>query len=79
MKRVESSAIEAVGYRGPAKELTVTYAGGATYAYAGVPASLWRALLASDSKGRFVNLEIKPRFPARRLSGRSGSGPRSAA
>ncbi|NNM74102.1 KTSC domain-containing protein [Enterovirga aerilata] len=79
MKPVESSAIDAVDYDPKRRKLVVTFAGGATYAYAGVPAAKWKALLAADSKGRFVNREIKPHFPATRLSARSGSSPRSAA
>jgi hypothetical protein len=79
MRRVESSAVEAVDYKERARRLIVTYSGGATYAYAGVPRASWDALLGAESIGRFVNLEIKPRFPARRLTSRSGSAPQSTA
>jgi hypothetical protein len=67
MARVESSAVEAIDYKERPRRLIVTYAGGATYAYAGVPRHTWDALRAAESKGRLVNLEIKPRFPVTRL------------
>ncbi|MGA0598711.1 KTSC domain-containing protein [Enterovirga sp. CN4-39] len=79
MREVESSAVKAVDHDARRRELTVTFASGARYAYSGVTEETYEALLRAESVGRFVNLEIKPRFPARRLSGRSGSGPRSAA
>ena len=79
MRRVQSTAVEAVDYEAQSRRLTVTYVGGATYAYAGVPAEVWAALLDAESKGRFVNREVKPRYEATRLTARSGSWPRSAA
>ena len=79
MLPIESSAIEAIDYEPTRHKLLVTFSGGATYSYAGVPAAKWKALLAAESKGRFINGEIKPHHPATLLSGRSGSAPRSAA
>ena len=72
--KVDSSAVEAVEHAEGRRELVVTYAGGARYAYAGVPAETFRALLAAESIGLFVNREIKPGYPARRLTGRRGRG-----
>ena len=79
MLPVESSAIEALDYEPKRRKLIVSFAGGATYSYAGVPAAKWKALLAAESKGRFINGEVKPHHPATLLTSRSGSAPRSAA
>ena len=79
MLEVESRAIQAIDYKPTLRELFVTFRGGAAYCYAGVPAGTWNALLAAESIGRFLNLEIKPHYPATLLNGRSGSSPRSAA
>ncbi len=79
MPRVESSAVEAVEHDAERNDLIVTFSGGARYVYAGVPAALHAELLASASIGGFVNREIKPNFPARLLTPRSGRGRRSPA
>jgi hypothetical protein len=46
--------------------LQIGYVGGGTYDYQGVPPSMVRAFTAADSKGEFVNTEIKPRFSYRK-------------
>ena len=65
---VQSSAVEAVDFEPKGRRLTVTYSGGATYAYSGVAPPTWKRLLAAESKGRFVNREIKPNYPAVKVS-----------
>ena len=67
MVAVESSAVEAVGYDAERRELRIRFTGGAVYAYVDVPQDTYRAFLDADSKGTFVNCEIKPRFRYRRL------------
>ena len=79
MRPVRSSAVEAVEYDPHRRKLFVRFVGGSTYAYAEVPAAKWKALLAAESQGRYINLEIKPHHAATRLTARSGSAPRSAA
>ena len=64
---VESSAVEAVGYDPEDRDLYIRYVGGAVYAYVDVPEDRYRALLEADSKGTFVNREIKPHYRHRRL------------
>jgi lysyl-tRNA synthetase class 2 len=64
---VESRSIAAVGYDHDRSELFVRYVTGGTYAYSLVPARLYRELLASESKGRYVNTRIKPNHAARPL------------
>lgn len=62
----ESSSLAAIGYDGAALELWVTFVDSrATYVYAGVPVSVWIGLQRAESKGRFVNGSVKPRYPYR--------------
>lgn len=77
--KVDSSAVEAVAHDARRRELTVTFTGGARYLYLDVDEPTYRALLDAGSIGAFVNGAIKPNHPFRRLAGRSGSRPRSAA
>jgi lysyl-tRNA synthetase class 2 len=62
---VESSSVAAVGYDQDRSELFVRYVSGGTYAYSLVPARMYRELLASESKGRYVNTRIKPNHAVR--------------
>lgn len=61
-QRVASSGMVSVGYDDWSKTLEIEFPGGAIYDYAHVPEVLYRDLLAAESKGRFVNLYIKPYF-----------------
>jgi KTSC domain-containing protein len=61
-----STAIEHFGYDEAARELYVTFVGGAAYTYYGVPKSVYSALRAATSKGRFLNMFIKDRYDFRR-------------
>ncbi len=63
MPDVISSAVERVAYTPETATLDIWYKGSSRYTYAGVPAGLYRALLAAPSIGTFVNLEIKDRYP----------------
>jgi len=64
MHHVESSAIELIGYAPDDKTLAITFTGGATYLYLGVPERLYEQLMTAESKGTFVNKVIKPAFPS---------------
>lgn len=64
---VESTSIEAVGYDPDAEELFVRFVGGATYAYGDASEGTYHALLDAESKGGFVNREVKPHHRYRRL------------
>ncbi|MFI4989417.1 MAG: KTSC domain-containing protein [Solirubrobacterales bacterium] len=64
MQAVTSSWIAAIGYD-DAREVHVELIEGATYVYEQVPPVIWRAFVAADSKGRFVNAVLKPYFPWR--------------
>ena len=68
IRRIESSSVDAVGYDPDSGKLYVRFVGsGRAYAYYGVPASVYDALMAADSKGRYVNAHIKGRYEYRRL------------
>lgn len=59
---VESSSIVSVGYDASARSLELEFTSGGVYRYVDVPPQIHAALMASASKGRFVNLEIRDRF-----------------
>ena len=61
-QRVTSSNIRSVGYDEDQRVLEIVYTGGRVYHYLEVPPERVLALLRSESKGRFVNAEIKPYF-----------------
>lgn len=63
LRRVRSSAIEAVGYDVERQTLEVRWIGQArVYRYHRVPAEVYAELLAAESKGTYVNEQIKPRY-----------------
>jgi KTSC domain len=67
LRRVRSSSIAAIGYDEDAREVYVQFRHGGVYAYAGVPREIWDELQRADSKGRFVNLVLKPLCRCRRV------------
>ena len=56
----ESSAIDEIHYVD--ETLAVTYNGGKTYYYRGVPATTVFQLLVTESFGKFINAHIKPNY-----------------
>ena len=60
--RVESSCITSVGYTEDAKTLEVEYRSGAVYRYFDVAAEVHVALMATPSKGAYLNRFIKGRY-----------------
>ena len=59
---VESSAIATIGYSKRLRALEVEFHSGATYRYLNVPASLYRQLIAADSKARFYDKNIRGKY-----------------
>jgi hypothetical protein len=59
MTPVKSSNILAICYDETAQALHVTFKGGGTYSYAGVPKALHAEMLAADSVGSFFHSRIK--------------------
>jgi hypothetical protein len=70
MVATASSAILRIWYEANDKTLLVTFVGGKTYAYEGVPAQLCRSFLAAESYGRFFNAHIRDRYPYRLVKSR---------
>jgi KTSC domain len=68
MRRVDSTSVAALGYNPERRELYVRFKSSSRlYIYIGVPPSTFEQLRAADSKGRFVNEVVKPRYPVRKL------------
>jgi hypothetical protein len=57
-----SSTIDAIGYHALSQTLQVDFQAGSRYHYHDVPEDLFEALLNPDSKGRFLNSEIKGHY-----------------
>lgn len=65
---IGSDAITEVAYRFDKQVLEVTFKSGGTYAYSGVPKSVYESLMQSSSKGGFVMSNIKNKFPAAEIT-----------
>lgn len=63
---VESSSLKSVGYAPESRTLEVEFHHGAVYRYLGVPPSVHEALLRAESKGAFLNREVRERYPYER-------------
>ncbi|MFJ8040428.1 KTSC domain-containing protein [Kitasatospora sp. NPDC096147] len=62
---VESSCLSSAGHQGTTLELE--FRSGSVYAYADVPETEYRALLAAPSLGRYFHAHIRDRYPYRRV------------
>ena len=60
---LESSSLASVKYDAASETLEVEFQTGRAYQYLQVPRSVYEALLAAPSKGRFLVSEIRARFP----------------
>ncbi|MEA3187773.1 MAG: hypothetical protein QOD99_1603 [Chthoniobacter sp.] len=60
--RVESEAINRIGYHHKTKTLQIQFHSGDTYRYGKVPVALYNELLAAESKGRYFREHIRGRF-----------------
>ena len=73
---VESATLVAVGYDETSEILQLEFRSHAVYRYFGVPGSVYEALVAARSKGRYFNGTIRGHFPHSLVSksdaGRSG-------
>lgn len=63
---VESSSLKSVGYAPESQILEVEFHHGAVYRYLGVAPSVHQALLQAESKGAFLNREVRDRYPYER-------------
>jgi hypothetical protein len=62
-----STVIRSYQYLPGEARLRITYNSGAVYDYFGVPAEVYAAMKAFQSKGTFLNLEIKGRYPFQKV------------
>ena len=70
MAEVQSSNVAAIGYLPSDKAtgaLFVRFVGGAIYRYEGVPPHVHAALMASESKGKYVAAHVRGAYPFARL------------
>ena len=70
--RVQSSTIVSVGYDEEQQILEITFRDGRVYHYLEVPPERALSLLRAESKGRFLNSDIKPNFGYRAVGRRWG-------
>lgn len=60
---VISSNIRAIGYDSDSQSLEVEFHHGSVYQYAGVPQGEHEGMMNADSKGKYLNANIKGRYP----------------
>lgn len=65
LREVLSSNIKKIGYEN--NELIVEYLSGAQYRYEEVPETVFNELLEAESKGRFMNSNIKGKYKFRKI------------
>jgi lysyl-tRNA synthetase class 2 len=66
---VESSSVKSLGYDASKQQLHVQFIDMSdAYVYDGVPQWVYKQLIESSSKGRFINRVIKPRYAFRKAS-----------
>ncbi len=58
---VSSSNISAIGYEAETNTLEVEFLNGSVYQYAGVSVDEFEAMMSADSKGKYLNANIKGR------------------
>jgi hypothetical protein len=63
---VESTTMRSVGYDSTQQMLEVEFTSGTVYQYLDVPAAVFDELMASASKGRYFNEEIRDDYAALR-------------
>ena len=69
---VKSSNIRSIGYSGLRRKLEVEFNSGDVYRYRHVPGRVYKAFKLAPSKGKFLNAEIKYKFPYRKYEGSNG-------
>ncbi len=64
---VNSSTVLSIGYEPTSNTLEVEFKNGGLYQYYNVPESIYQQLAASESKGKFLHVYIKPVYPCSRI------------
>ena len=65
---VSSSAIRSIGYDVHLHLLQIEYISGEDYFYYYVPEAEYEQLTKAESKGTYVNQQIKPKYPYRKAA-----------
>lgn len=63
---VESTCVDQVFFNGDTNDLTITFAKGGTYTYAGVPAAVAQGLVDAPSKGKYMHAQVLGKFSYRK-------------
>jgi hypothetical protein len=64
---VSSSTVASVGYAADSQTLEVEFIKGGVYQYYNVPEPVYQEFMASESKGKFMHVYIKPAYPCSRV------------
>ena len=67
LKTMPSSVVAAMEYNDEAQILRITYTSGAVYDYRNVPPDVYEDMKEADSKGTFLNYEIKGKYRYKRV------------
>ena len=67
-ERVDSTSVSSVGYDPRSETLEVEFRNGGVYRYLEVPEDEWRLLRSAESKGSYLNTQIKPTYRYRKLA-----------
>ncbi len=65
--QVESSNVRSIGYDAQSMTLEVEFVNGNIYQYFDVPEALYQAFMAAESRGQFLNLNVKGSYRYARL------------
>jgi hypothetical protein len=63
-----STVVKSFHYDNTTKNLRVVFTSGAVYDYKGVPDEIFLAMKTSASKGNYLNLNIKGKYPFKKVS-----------
>ena len=64
---VASSNVRAIGYDSASQTLEVEFHNGSIYQYYGVPDNMHQQMMVASSKGQFLHMYIKNRYPYSRV------------
>jgi hypothetical protein len=71
---VDSTTMRSVGFEANRRILEIEFDSGAIYRYLGVPASVHKALMNAESKGRYFNQQIRDVYTYVQVSRAGGGG-----
>jgi hypothetical protein len=75
-QRVQSSALASIGYSKRLHILEIEFANGAVYRYFEIAPSVYRELMAAESKARYYDTNIKGKYGSLRVRPRLGQDSR---